>query len=70
MSVNDPYLFGLNMIELFAIPVMIAAFVFAVWYGVVRGADGSPVLWGDAEKRLVARTRRAPAPGEAVSPRP
>lgn len=68
MSVNDPFLFGLNMVELFSIPIMIVAFIFAVWYGVVRGADGSPVLWGDAEKRLVARTRRTP--GESATPRP
>lgn len=68
MSVNDPFLFGLNMIELFAIPAMLAMFVLAVWYGVVRGADGSPVLWGDADKRLIARTRRTP--GETATPRP
>lgn len=60
MSVNDPFLFGLNMIELFSIPIMLVAFTVAVWYGIVRGADGSPVLWGDAEKRATARARPDP----------
>ena len=60
MSVNDPFLFGLNMVELFSIPAMLAIFAFAVWYGVVRGADGSPVLWGDADKRAAARARKEP----------
>ncbi len=45
MSVNDVIFLGMNTIELIAIPVMLALFAFAVWYGVVRGADGSPVLW-------------------------
>ena len=45
MSVNDPIFLGMNTIELVAIPVMLVLFAFAVWYGIVRGADGSPVLW-------------------------
>jgi hypothetical protein len=71
MSVNDPFLFGLNMIELFALPAMLAMFVVAVWYGVVRGADGSPVLWGDARRRAAARARRSPgakAPAKEAAP--
>lgn len=45
MSVNEPFILGLNLVALIAIPVMVGIFAFAVWYGVAHGADGSPVLW-------------------------
>ena len=64
MSVNDVVFLGMNTIQLVGIPAMLGLFVFAVWYGIVRGADGSPVLWRrrpEAEPPPAAARRRGPA---------
>ena len=45
MSVNDVVFLGMNTVQLVAAPIMLVMFVFAVWYGIVRGADDAPVLW-------------------------
>lgn len=45
MSVNDIVFLGMNTVQLIALPVLLVMFVFAVWYGIARGADDSPVLW-------------------------
>jgi hypothetical protein len=63
MSVNDVIFLGMNTVELIAIPAMLVLFVFAVWYGVVRGADGSPVLWAKPSR---AEPKKAAAPRKAA----
>ena len=66
MSVNDVVFLGMNTVELICLPVMLVLFVFAVWYGIVRGADGSPVLW---RRRASPVERRKQGAAGAPQPR-
>jgi hypothetical protein len=58
MDINNVIFLGLSGVQLIALPIMLVMFAFAVLYGIYRGADGDPVLWGkpgDPEKEAAAR---------------